>query len=394
MSKGKILAIIVVLLLAGGGMAWKSLFEHIDQDTILCVQDPIDGELHWYFNAGLKPQFFGTVTLRPKRFIMDHSQENPFKIRFADAAHAEVYASVEYAYPRNAAQMSVIHGEYGSHQELVDRLLEPNLSKCIYTSGPTMTSQESFALKRNDLLNLIIDQMKQGVYKTRQREERTVDPVTGLERTRTFVDIVVDESGNPVRQEKGQLNKFGIKPMNLRIARLKYDEAVESQIQQQRKLLMDIQVAVAQAKEAEQRALTVAKEGEAHAMKKKWEQEAIKAEQVTIAERELAVQELATEKAVLYKREQILIGEGEAERKRLAMAADGALIPKLATYEKVMDRWAQAWENYDGPLVPTMIMGQSGNHSAGSNLQDFITLMTAGAAKDLALDMKMKGSNP
>ena len=91
--------------------------------------------------------------------------------------------------------------------------------------------------------------------------------------------------------------------------------------------------------------------------------------------------------AAEYKQEQILRGEGDGAYKRLVMEADGALAQKLATYEKVMNRFAQAIEKQK--WVPEVQMGAS-SEAGGSNAMTLIEMMSVKAAKDLALDMKIK----
>lgn len=57
--------LLVVLVLGG------KVVENVDANQIVVIQDPIDGELHWYNTAGIKWQGFGRVTAYPKRAIYD-----------------------------------------------------------------------------------------------------------------------------------------------------------------------------------------------------------------------------------------------------------------------------------------------------------------------------------
>jgi hypothetical protein len=91
--------------------------------------------------------------------------------------------------------------------------------------------------------------------------------------------------------------------------------------------------------------------------------------------------------AVEYKQEQIFRGEGDGAYKRLVIEADGALAQKLATYERVMGRFASAVEKQK--WVPEVQMGGEGG-SGGANAMTLIELMGVKAAKDLALDMSIK----
>src|SRR3989338_9115337 len=68
----KTLALVVagVMLLAVFVLSFK-IAENVDANEIVVIQDPIDGELHWYNTAGIKWQGFGHVTAYPKRAIYD-----------------------------------------------------------------------------------------------------------------------------------------------------------------------------------------------------------------------------------------------------------------------------------------------------------------------------------
>ena len=107
------------------------------------------------------------------------------------------------------------------------------------------------------------------------------------------------------------------------------------------------------------------------------------------SKRDVAV--LAAAEAEAWKREQILRGEGEAQRRQLVMNADGALDKKLEAFVKTQELWADAFKSHTGPLVPTLQMGGNGTNgsNAVSNTQQFMDLLSAKAAKDLALDLSL-----
>ena len=78
--------------------------------------------------------------------------------------------------------------------------MERVIDKAIYMSGPLMSSKESYAEKRNALITYVEDQITHGVYQTRQHDVKTTDPITGVEKTITAVEIVADDKGMPRRQ--------------------------------------------------------------------------------------------------------------------------------------------------------------------------------------------------
>lgn len=144
---------------------------------------------------------------------------------------------------------------------------------------------------------------------------------------------------------------------------------------------------MANAKRAEQDAITAEQQGKAKAAKAKWDQEVIKAQVVTEAQQKLEVQTLDAKTAAQFKLEQTLLGEGEGARKRASMVANGALEEKLAVYERVQAKWADAFSKYGGSIVPQIQSGGSGSNNGATS---FMELMGMKAAKDLALDMKIK----
>lgn len=377
------LAIILFLVTVVTIPKW---FVSVDADEIAVVQDPIDGDLHFYFDAGVKPQKFGSVTIYKKRSKYEFKNA----VRFNDGGHGTVEGSVQYELPMLPDQMKRIHTKFSSQEGLESSLIKTVVDKSIYMTGPLMSSKESYAEKRNYLISYVEDQISGGVYKTTSKETKTIDPMTGAEKTVTIVEIVEDpETGRPARQEESSMKEFEIRTFNFAIDKLPYDSAVEKQIAQQQQIAMDVQTSIADAKKAEQRAITVAKNGEADAAKAKWEQEVIKAKAVTEAQQKLEVATLERQAAEQTKLKNILDGQGEAEKKRLVMSADGALTQKLDAWVKSQQFWASAFGQYQGNVVPSYYTG-GGQGPVQNGAFYFMEIMAAKAARDLNLDMNVK----
>ena len=253
-------------------------------------------------------------------------------------------------------------------------------------SGPLMSSKESSAARQSDLIQYVEDQVAHGVYKTTTRNAKEVDALSGQERTITVVELVKDEAGAFARQEKSPLEEFGIRTYSFNINAIIYDREVEAQIQEQQKLTMEVQKSIANAKKAEQDAITAQKQGEADAAKARAEQEVKKAAAVTAAEQERDVAKLKVEQAELFKKEQTLLGEGEAARRKAAILADGALEKKLATLLEIHRVWAEASSKQR--QVPDIVFGNAS--STGSNLT--MDLIAAKAARELAVDLNLNGT--
>lgn len=400
---GRFSLIAVVIALVGLVMSASYLVENLDAHEIMVIQDPIDGDLHVYTSPGIKPQMFGKVTKYPRRaqyaFSRDEGTDQSKRLRFNDGGHAMLSGAVSWEMPLDEKSVIEIHKKFGSTEGIVNQAVARMIDAAVYLAGPLMSSTESAGERRAELVQYINDQAEHGVYVTHARSSTIKDPVTGIEKSAVVTTIERDENGQPKRQQSSILAEFNIRLLPLSINELKYDGTVEEQIKRRQVATMEVQIAVANARRAEQDAITVAKQGEAAAAKSKWEQEVIKAKLVTEAEQKLQVAELAAKEAEQYKKQQILMGQGEAERKRLVMEADGALNPKLEAWVQAQQVWADAFAKYPGQMVPGIMMGAPGStggtvgaqSTAMDNIQNIMGLVGIKTAKDLALDMGLTG---
>ncbi len=417
MKISSIVALVVggVILITGISMI-GNLVENLDNSKVMVVQAPISGELTWHTTPGMKKQFFGRITKYEKRSQFAFTTEKdanipPLKTRFNDGAHGFISGSFSWDMPLDLENLTELHTKYGCQESIEQELMKTIIEKAVYMTGPLMSSAESYASRRNELLSSIDDQMNRGVYKTTATDERTKDPMTGQEKTIRVVKLVLDKDGLPAREDKSPLQEFGIRTFNLSFNEVRYDDNVEKQIQSQQQAVMEVQTAIANAKRAEQDAITAAKNGEAEAAKAKWAQEVIKATEVTKAEQEKLVAETAAirekvvaetaaeqrknvatfdlESAKLKKETEIALGEGEGKRRQLVMQADGALEKKLDAYIKVNEMYAKAIAEYKGNWVPTINQGGTQTSGSGNGAMGLIDLLSAKAAKDLALDMSL-----
>lgn len=399
------------------GLSGK-LYEYIEADSIVVIQSPISGELKWYTNPGLVWQGFGDVTVYKKRATYSF-EDTGYEARFADGGHGTIFGSIQYELPLTTEQLTAMHVKYRNMGTLQSDLIVKATNSALYLVGTLMTSKESYAEKKNDLIHYVTDQTQHGIYRTRQKSEWITDPVTKETKQIITADIIKDVDGNPERQEKSAVDIYGLKVSLFTINKLPYDPVVEAQIKQQQQISMNVQTSVAEALMAEQRARTVEQQGKANAAEARWKQETIKAQAVTEAEQQatvaktnadrdaavakvaadrdkvvaetqgnqrLTVADLDRRSAEQKKLEQIALGEGEAQRKKLVLDADGALTQKLDAYIKVNQMYAQAMQG--SHWVPTVVMGGGANGLASnSGAQDLIALLSTKAAKDLALDL-------
>lgn len=398
---GGVIGLILLLVLG------SNTFQNLDASHYMVVQAPFSGKLTWHLSPGVKWQGFGTVTTYQRRHQfyftapkdttkLGGPDDGSLSTRFNDNGRARISGSLAWEMPTAVENLTQLHSQYRSERAIEEQLIRTATEKAITMTGPLMSSTESFATRRNDLLFLVLDQISHGVYRTEAREQKVRDEMTGQEKTIKIVNLVASsqvEDRNWERQEPSPLDEFQLHAFNLSIDDVIYDASVTKQIQAQQDAIMQVQTAIAESKTAEQAAITAQKNGEAEAAKAKWSQEVIKAKEVTLAEQRREVARLGAESAEFNKRAAILDGEGEARKRELIMNADGALSLKLEAYKVVMAGFADAVKNYQGQWVPSVVMGGSGqNGTAGAGAFDLINLWTIKAARDLGLEMGVPSS--
>jgi len=377
----------------------------VDADEIVIKQDVIGGQLHVWDTPGVHWQNFGTIT-RYKRSaqLWFSSKEDEGKkidesirVRFSDGGHGSISGSLRYTLPIDPNKMIALHQTYHSMQAIDHELVRQVVNKGVYMSGPLMSSRESYAEKRADLINYITDQIIYGVYRTEHEQVKTNDLLTGQEKT---VDLVRPKANNLSpngieREEESPIQKFGMNANNITINGIEYDPTVEGQIKQQQAAIMSVQQAIVNAKKAEQDTLTVEQQGKAEAAKAKWIQEVEKATAVTSAEKDKAVAitqaekdkevaALALETAKLSAQQTLTSAKAEADAKKLQVAANNNLQERLEVYKAVAIAQAQALGAQ--PQVPTISMGSP---NVGANqTQTLMEILAAKAAKDLEVSSK------
>lgn len=371
-----------------------NMFTTVGAGEIVVKQGVFDGHMEVWTQPGLYCQCLGHVNRYKKtsQYWFSKSKDEgkaadeSIKVRFSDGGHGTISGSLSYNLPMDTAAMLKLHAAYGSMDNVEHRLIRQVVTKAVYMSGPFMSSRESSAERRPDLINFVSDQISHGVYRTTMREVKQIDILSGQEKTVRIVEPLTKGTVQ-IREEASPVEEFAISIYNLTINNIDYDDTVEKQIKAQQEATAAVQTQMAMARQAEQKLLTAQSEGKAEAEKAKWVQEVEKTKAVTVAEQERDVAKLNLETANLEKQKQIAEGEGEAKRRRLIMDSDGALKQKLDAWVEINKAYAAAMANQ--PQVPSVVMGEG----TKSHPNDIFQMMAVKTAKDLALDFRPKNDD-
>ena len=317
--------------------------EDVQNEEIVVNQVPISGNMQYWTTPGFHWQWFGKTTSYYKTQQLwfgsadddGKQQGSPIPVTFNDASEGVIYGSLRVKLPTDIEHLSRIQTDYNGMDRLMNDLVKQTVTKVVYASGPLMSAFESYAEKKNDLIEYITDQLINGVYKTTIKKVEVIDPISGEKKVTNVAALVPDENapGGYRRSESSPFKYYGLEIGQVAVSKIGYSDKVLQQIAQQQEANMLIQTSKAKSAAAQQEAIRAEEEGKALAAKSKWEQERIKATEVTKAEQEYEVARLAALKA--KEEAKRIEAEGQAKAAANRALVNAGLTPlERATIEK------------------------------------------------------------
>ena len=368
---GGLVAFISIVIIACLG----KIGEDVKNEQIVVNQYPFTGSMQYWTTPGFKWQWFGKTTHYYKTnqlwFGSDNESGeqmgNPIPVIFNDASDGLIYGSLRVKLPTETTYLTRIQTDYNGMERLMQDLVRPTVNKVIYASGPLMSAFESYAEKKNDLIEYITDQLNNGVYKTTVKTMEATDPITGEKKTVKIASLIADETapGGYKRSEVSPFSYYGLEIGQVAVSKIDYSDKVKQQIAQQQEANMMVQTSKAKTLAAQQEAIRAEEAGKAAAMEAKWQQEKIKAVEVTKAEQEYEVARLAALKAKEDAKRIEAQGLAEAAAARAKVQAGLTPLEKATIEKETAIGVAQALANSKVQWVPqVMINGKDGANNA------------------------------
>lgn len=414
------------IILLVGLICAGSIVETVEKGTYQVKQAAISGEMSAKMTPGLWWQNFGDIDVWPKAetyfFTHDNDtkgdvdEDTSIEVRFNDGSMCKISGTLRIVMPTTESEAIKLTSEQGhkTYADVQEKLIKPTLRNVLRSTANLMSARESYSEKRLDFITWSRDQISNGVYKTKEEVKEVEDLVTG-EKTWKKVKVIREHEGVPLYEDNPMQNT-GIVLANFEIKSFVYEKKVQAQISKQQEARMAVETAKAKAEEAKQDELKAVAEGKKNVAIAKYEKEQEKIKAVVDAQKAKEVEELnaARDKNVaviagqqrkevaaldrdaakLKKEELILLGEGESERKRLVLAADGALEQKLkAVVQMNQDAMIALAKR---PVPQNYFAGGGTNGSTGASGYDeemvrVLKLMNMQLVKGLNLDMTVKG---
>ena len=395
-----------------------SIFETVPAGFYQIKQAAISGTLSAKMDSGLWMQNFGDIFTFPKSetffFTADTKEGKPvdesIEVTFADGSICNISGTARIMMPTTEKEALHLTADLGfrDYHSVEQKLILPTVRRALVLTATMMTAQESYNVKRPDFLKWASGQIEHGIAATDEVEKEIKDLATG-ETSMKMVKVIRVKDGQTV-YESNPLEGTGIKLQNFEVKKFKYSPKVEEQIAKQQEAIMGVATAKADALKAEQAKITAEANGKAAVTTAQYAKEtekiqavvdAQKVKEVAImkanqekeatiidAEREKEKSRLMKDAAEFTKQEQILLGQGESERKRLVMEADGALEKKLEAAKYMADVWAKAYANRQVPAY--YVEGGSGSGNMDNQSSQFMNMMNTTVAKNLGLDLSIQ----
>ncbi len=397
-----------------GLMSLPKIFDTVEKGTYQVKQAAITGTMTAKMTPGTWLQLWGDIDPWPKAetFFFTHDMDTKgdvdvdtsMEVRFNDGSMCRISGTLRIIMPITNSEAISLTTERGhkTYLDVQEKLIKPTVRNVLRSTANLMSARESYSEKRPDFITWSRDQIENGVYQTEETTKQVKDLVSGEMIWKRFKKIK-EKNGVPLHQ-MNPMAGTGIELRNFEIKSFVYEKKVQRQISSQQEARMAVETAKANAEKAEQDRLTIEAEGKAKVATAKYEEEQVKMRAVVVAQRDKEVKIIEGEKlkefaalerdaAKLQKEKNILDGQGLAEKRRLVLAADGALKQKLSTYEVVNRDWADAFARRKVPAY--YMSGQSGEGNSGNGnlnmetkqFQQMINILTA---QSLGLDLSIK----
>ena len=421
-----IIVVIVIALLAGG---FNSMFVYNEAGYQTHIRT-IGGTESVATDIGYHWKGFGRATAWKQaqtiQFVAGNKVEGDdvsgavqdYRIVFLGNVDGVVEASTRFRLPQGD-QFLKIAQEYRTPENFQATALTPAIKETLQATASLMSADDYFAGARSEFGNEFENQLRQGIYVTKRKEvERKVvrsrnegnalltgaGEDEGSNRVEFVTEKVVDKDGKPVRKVQ-QFVTMGVDVVEARITNVDPNPQYKQRMQKVQQALAELAIARQDRLKEEEQKLLVTARGEKEVEQKRQETLRDQIEQTTkaqtdkklaiiSAEREKESAEIARltsiellEKAKIDAQATKTLADAEAYAKEAVIKADGALDKKLAAYVEVQKAFAEAFSKAP---VPSVNMAGTGNTGRGGEAQDFLSLLTVKAAKDLQLDMSVK----
>lgn len=315
--------VVYSLLLAGASIAAIAfagqIFETNDAGYMQVKQSAGSGAMSVRTEPGVYIQGFSNITTYKISDVYDFN-ETRIGVTFGDSSTANISGQIKYILPSNEEAVLKINREFRSDENVQEQLIRQVVSSTLRQTASMFNSEDVYSTRRADFINLVNEQIKNGIYATTytQALSKDEDGNTFLQR---IVAVKRNADGQPFISEPSSFKRYGIEVVQLVINDIEFDEATRALIVKRKESEQERVVAKSNAERAKQDAVTAEAQGRANVAKAEAEALVDKKRAVIAAEKEKEVAAQNALKAEEEKKATIAAGQAEAEAARLKVQA-------------------------------------------------------------------------
>lgn len=392
----------------------------------------------WYFlgwGSSTEYPHFITVANTTSVDAQGSAVSAPYSVRLADNWNGVVTQATRFAIPQDEEQFLTMARTFRSKERLVTTTLRPAVTSSLDSISNLFSMEEYYAGGQRDQYKTEFrDAMTKGRARVRQVTDfrdtmqtdsasdgavandltEETDSVGSVATRRVFMEKVLNAEGAVIR-EVHDYAQYGIVVASAILENLDPDDLFEKQIQSRKDAASRRIVAQEERREQEEQRLLAIQTGKTEIAQRQAKAEVEQIQQTTEAEtsRKLAVikanqkkeeaqiakqtSEIKLEQARIDAETQETLADAEAYERRVILEADNALQAKLDAWVTIQEKWAQAAADINVPSTVFNMGGGSDGSNAGTgnfgSVDAFMNLMTANAARQLALDPAIEGKD-
>jgi len=428
---------VAVLVLLGVVIGISGAVRYNDAGYCTFYQN-ILGQENATCDTGWYVEGWGSSVPWPHYITVSHTTEvsdgagssiNPvYRVRMADNWTGDITQNTRFAIPQDKEMFMEMHKAFRSPERLISTTLKPAITSSLDSVANLFSMEEYYAGGMRDQFKT---EFQDAVTKGRPRVKQVVNHVNNMgpvggqsssdelgvqdtsevgetDTRRVFMEKVLDKAGNPI-VEPHAFADFGIVPSTPILENLDPDDAFEIQIKARKDAASRRIVAQEERREQEEQRLLAIQTGETNIAKKQADAKVMQIEQTTNAEttKQLALIDASQrleeaeiskqtsainlEKAKIDAEARTVAADAEAYEKKALLEADNALAQKLEAEVAIQRVWAEAYAKRQVPSVDMRSgAGTNGESAGGSEVAQFMQLMTLEAAKKLNYDRNVE----
>lgn len=219
------------------------------------------GTMSVKFGSGVYFPWFGKTTTYPDYLTYDFSAhdgsctfgQDGVKVRYQDGGEGAVCGMANVQLPTDEKTMLEFHNRYRSDEGARNKLLNQSFPKAMNLTAALMSSEEAYATKRSEFINMASEQAKKGLYVTKLVNKSVqvgIDEDGKPEMQKRDVPVIQVNDDGSFQTQGSDFDKYGVTVVQFDLKAWDFEKKTLAQISSKREAEMAIITSKANAKKA------------------------------------------------------------------------------------------------------------------------------------------------